>query len=564
MTDNEYAYLVGAAKRDVTYFLEGIGMGGWANVDNIVESIDSRLFARTFVFQDRRSLKKVAWVSLEYAYVTLAIRTGVIEKLQRDYPALGFDEHNVMITANHSHNTPGGLSHYAFYNTTIQGYWAPVVDFLIEGIVKTIVEANDDMRPAAVRMATGAFDSEIPVAFNRSIDAYNRNPDVEKVTQKTRRLALDRTMTLLRFDAEGGGPIGSINWFGVHTTTVHSDIKAISSDNKGYAAVAFENRMKTRGARKFVAAFGQTTAGDVTPNYVRHLGLKEVRGPSRNDFENVKTNGGYQADHALSLFEAAADAKATPSAVDSLTWYVDFSRIQVAPEFANGLAGRRTGSPMIGVNMIRGTEEGGGLPDFIVDWLSLYLQARGIKDEDVHGSKLLFIDGMEHKFLGERDLDKILVPDWLHPGIAEFRRWFREGGFGDKSLLPYILPVQIVIIGEIAIVGIATEPTTVVGRRIRSTVEPILARRGVKTVIVGGYCNGYAGYVTTMEEYERQLYEGAHTLYGKWTCAGYQTVLQEMANELLKAPEARKVPDVRPPVFTAEELEKRAFRPKNK
>ena len=46
-------------------------------------------------------------------------------------------------------------------------------------------------------MSNGRFAEETPVAWNRSLTAYNRNPDVSRRTLEQAHLALDRDMQLL-------------------------------------------------------------------------------------------------------------------------------------------------------------------------------------------------------------------------------------------------------------------------------------------------------------------------------------------------------------------------------
>jgi neutral ceramidase len=51
-------------------------------------------------------------------------------------------------------------------------------------------------------------------------------------------------------------------------------------------------------------------------------------------------------------------------------------------------------------------------------------------------------------------------------------------------------------------------------------------------VVIAGYANDYAGYVTTHEEYGSQQYEGGHTLYGPWTEAGCRQEYVRLARAL--------------------------------
>jgi hypothetical protein len=50
-------------------------------------------------------------------------------------------------------------------------------------------------------------------------------------------------MVQLRLVREDGLPVGTINWFAVHPTSMNNTNILVSSDNVGYAAILFEQRM---------------------------------------------------------------------------------------------------------------------------------------------------------------------------------------------------------------------------------------------------------------------------------------------------------------------------------
>ena len=72
---------------------------------------------------------------------------------------------------------------------------------------------------------------------------------------------------------------------------------------------------------------------------------------------------------------------------------------------------------------------------------------------------------------------------------------------------------------------------------------------GIEIVAVAGYANDFLGYVATREEYEVQHYEGASTLYGPWTQAGYAQEFARLAADIAAGrPSATNEPpaDMRP------------------
>lgn len=50
-------------------------------------------------------------------------------------------------------------------------------------------------------------------------------------------------MTQLKFIAADGHPMGVINWFAVHPTSMNNTNRLVSSDNVGYASILFEKKM---------------------------------------------------------------------------------------------------------------------------------------------------------------------------------------------------------------------------------------------------------------------------------------------------------------------------------
>ncbi len=114
------------------------------------------------------------------------------------------------------------------------------------------------------QVASGELDD---ANINRSPASYLRDPDTERAKYPH---DTDHTMTLLRLDADNGTPLGMINFFAVHCVSMNNTNTLVSSDNKGLASLLFEADMNPAGTLfgqgKFVAAFGQSNEGDVSPN----------------------------------------------------------------------------------------------------------------------------------------------------------------------------------------------------------------------------------------------------------------------------------------------------------
>ena len=88
-------------------------------------------------------------------------------------------------------------------------------------------------------MSNGRFAEETPVAWNRSLDAYNQNPEVTQRKLSETHLALDREMNVLGI-YQNDQLCALMSLFGVHATCLGDQLDAYDGDNKGYAAASTE------------------------------------------------------------------------------------------------------------------------------------------------------------------------------------------------------------------------------------------------------------------------------------------------------------------------------------
>lgn len=570
-------YEIGAGKAEITSYIKGVGMMGYGQHFNTVDDIETPLYSRAYVFKSGG--KKIVLVVAEIAFITISVKRGVLKRLQRHHEELGYVPENVMLSAQHTHSGPGGYSFYGIYNLSIPGFVPQVYQGIVDGIIESILIAEKNLKPAKALFNKGTFENDIEVAFNRSVRSYNRNPEVKPLKPEESHLAIDREMELLRFDSLEGDKIGSVNWFGVHATSVHNDNRRICADNKGYAATGLENTIETgEDSNPFVAAFAQKPAGDVTPNYVWDKKKKWTRGKFEDDFESAQYNGLLQSEKAKRIYETAEEGKVIQGDLDYELMFVNFSMVYPDKEFTNGEDGLRTGPACLGVAFFRGTKEGPGMPFLLAEasvLLSRFMKGFELikakfldpqkRDKirakyKIQGKKDILIETGDRKVLGTPDIGKLFVPGFLDPVVKTFKEQYRAGSLDHKPWSPQTLPLHIVIIGTLAIVGIPGEITTVAGQRLKDTILGVLSKRGVEDVILNSYTNAYCGYITTNEEYQEQLYEGGHTVYGEWTLASFQTKFKHLAQELLKPLNERNVEHSGEPVqFTNDELKKRSF-----
>ncbi|MCH2045506.1 MAG: neutral/alkaline non-lysosomal ceramidase N-terminal domain-containing protein [Saprospiraceae bacterium] len=567
-------YKIGTSKVEMTYFKENTAMLGFGRHSHQMQGIETPQYARTFVFQ--KGNIKLAYVCAEFCFCTDYLKHGIIQTLQDEYAHLGYTNATVMIVGQHTHSSAGGYDQHLLYNLSMPGFRDDVYECYRKGIVKSIVEADANLQEATIQKHEGSFDPEAEVAYNRSLWAYNKNKEIEvPLVKKTRHLACDRTMRLLRFDDAQGKPIGSLNWFGVHTTSVASRNRKVCSDNKGYAAQYFEDYLKEKHNSKetIPTGFAQEVAGDISPNFIWIPGRRQYRGKYKDDFESAAYNGKIQADKAQEIFEEAQSGRAITGELDYIHAYVDMTNMSIDPIYTNGLQTETTGYAALGVAFLEGTTDGPGTIKAVGQAYKLLynsgrqfemMAARLSKNEKrqqallryytAHHPKAVVINMSKGIVAGAKYPERLIIPSFVDP-IVKFMKFVnRVGRAARKPWVAERLPLQIFIIGDLAIAAMPTEMTTMAGQRLRNTIAEHLKERGVKEVIISSYANAYCGYVTTYEEYRTQSYEAGHTLFGKWTLAAYQMHYTKLCQELLKAPEDRQTIGTDPVIFDRQEI----------
>jgi len=496
-SEADWQYQIGCGSSDITGPVTGVQFWGFVREGQNGEGLHLRQRARAFVIADPEAQQRLAIVVCDLGSITQELTREVIDRLQQQYGDT-YSHANVILTATHTHAAPGGFWHAGVGTPFGSPLHAEYFEVIAKEIVESIRQAHTTLQPGNVLIGQG----EVPDAgANRSLVAYMKNPAEERAKYDSN---TDTTMTLLRFET-AAGPIGCINWFAVHPTTMTYDNKLVSSDNKGYAEVQFE---RSRGVTyekpaEFVAAFAQSNCGDVTGN----LNLNNS-GPGEDEFETTRIIGERQLVIAQELFQQATEPLSGP--VGTRQSFVDLGEISIDAEYTQ--SGPQTTAPAAyGYSFAAGsTEDGGGHPLF----------REGMKETAVFLELTLdqqFPDARPSDELREQHQPKAIL---IAPGEMK-----SKPGIGRP------LSLTIARIGQLAIVAGPAEFTTMSGRRIRNTVKQAMAGE-VDTVVIAGYSNDYAGYVTTNEEYQTQQYEGGHTLFGPWTLAAYQQEYARIARGL--------------------------------
>lgn len=486
-------HLVGRGISDITGAAAENGMMGYSMPTQQTAGIHQRLRARAFVIADGPTGTRIAWCCADQGILPLAVHRAVLDGLAERFGST-YSEQNVSLTATHTHAGPGGCSHDLAYNLATLGFQRQTFDAVVAGIVEAISAAHADLQPGTITLGRGELTD---ASVNRSRPAFERNPQADKDFFPQ---AIDPSMTVLRL-AHGERDVGAISWFPTHTTSMTNTNTLISGDNKGYAAYAWEHDdagvRYLDDAAGFVAAFAQTNAGDMSPN----LNLAPGSGPTEDEFDNTRIIGERQFTAAKRIHGAAS----TPieGSVDFRMCFVDMSAVQVDGRYTPDGRPHHTSPGVIGVSTLAGsTEDGPGIPGLFEGFPSPLAPLIDLIDDEVP------------PWLADEQSPKTsLVPS----GLVE--------------ATPNILPQQLLKIGQLYLVCGPAEYTIVAGLRIRRSVAQELGVP-LENVVMQGYTNSYSQYVTTPEEYESQQYEGASTLFGRYTGPAYQQEFARLAASL--------------------------------
>lgn len=436
---------------------------------------------------------------------TQAIKLEVVKKLRERFGSL-YNDTNIMISATHTHSSPGGISGY-IYDLFTPGFDSLNFDAITNGIVAAITKAHQNLRSATIRVAKGTL---VGANINRSPSSWLANPEQERKSFSGH--DTNRDHFVVRFDSVlQGKPLGMISWFSVHGTSFNSSNQFVSGDNLGYASALFEEYMNPKdsipGTGEFVAAFAPLPCGDVSPNIKgtfcpdgKNCSSDSTcngentcvsKGPGNNGFENVAIIGKKLFNSAKKLFWSSKMIE-LKGPVDFRHAYVNFENITVDEKYSQTGKKAKTCRAAIGCSMLAGTTDGAG---------PFFKQGLNVSERSLIRNIFQMIRPPDEEQI-ECHKPKPIVLDMG----------------GESNWVPTILPIQLFRIGQMFIAAMPSEPTTMAGKRLENQLHKTLKRCGVagndSFVIVSPLSNTYASYTTTFEEYAFQRYEAASTLFG--------------------------------------------------
>ncbi|KAI9599014.1 Neutral/alkaline nonlysosomal ceramidase [Syncephalis fuscata] len=492
---------------------------GYANLEQKGAGLRQRTYSRAFIIHDTETGKRVVHVTTDTGMMSQFVRQRLLKRLEDKFGSGVYTRENVMITGTHSHSGPGGFLGYLLYDLSILGWIEQTAEAITTGIALSIERAHQRLQPGSISVNVGEL---LEASINRSPSSYDENPAEERARYKYN---TDKDMTLLRFNDASGKGIGQLNWFATHGTSMNNTNVLVSGDNKGYAAIKFEQAMnppesQTGLGTGFVAAFSQTNMGDVSPNiegakcldtglpcdYLTSTcnGKNELcvaRGPGwkQGDFASNQIIGDRQYNKARELYDGTPQ-KVLSGPVDFRHMYLDMSNAPFT--YDNGTTGTTCPAAM-GYAFAAGTTDGPGQFNFY-------------QGQDTSNPLWNTVGAVVTKAPNAKQV----ACQYPKPIL------FNTG----ESHTPYewqpaIIELQVFRIGQVFIVGVPAEFTTMSGRRMRDAVKKAAIAQGIAdenaTVIISGPTNTYASYTATPEEYAAQRYEAASTIFGPGSLPAY-------------------------------------------
>lgn len=486
---------VGRGMADMTGEPWGAGMNGYAVLEQSSIGLQRRQYARSFIFVDPNNGQRVVHCTADVGLMFQSIHLEVLRRLKAKFGDL-YGQHNVLLHAQHTHIAPGGTSAHLMVDITVGGFRPITFEANVSGIVDSIVRAHDDIQPSDITLSRAEVHN---ASVNRSREAFDKNPQEDKDVFPE---GIDPAATTLHIH-RGDKTVGFINWFAVHPTSNGHTYRHVGTDNKGYAAWATEEALGVDHQHPenapFVAAFANSSPGDITPN----LGLTPDSGPGVNSMDSARIIG----ERLMGGIAGSSDIPGiSGGGVSGIYRWIDISNQQVDGKWTPDGKPGKTSPAILGAAFAASSQEDGG------------------------GEPLLgFQEGERGGTPWVEQVGKVVVPPQMHE-IHDPKEMLLPVGF-IPGMLQQVFPFYIHRIGGLVLISHGFEATIVSGLRLRRVVAEAL-NVPLDTVISQGYVNSYGHYVTTPEEYSTQNYEGGATAFGRNQLPAMQQIFHDLARAM--------------------------------
>lgn len=141
-------YLIGVGKADITGPVVEIGFAGYADLAQKGAGLRQRLYSRAFIVGDvNKPEDRFVYLVLDIQSGDTAMRNGILEALKAlggDYALYG--DHNIAVTATHSHAGPGAWFNYLLPQITTFGFDKQSYQAIVDGAVLSIKRAQESLQ----------------------------------------------------------------------------------------------------------------------------------------------------------------------------------------------------------------------------------------------------------------------------------------------------------------------------------------------------------------------------------------------------------------------------------
>ncbi|KAJ7683523.1 Neutral/alkaline nonlysosomal ceramidase [Mycena rosella] len=546
-------YLLGLGIADITGPVVETNMMGYASLGQTDSGLHQRQRARAFIIGEPNTpANRVVFVNADIAMGDTGVRRAILAGLATKYGTL-YTAQNFALSSTHQHSGVGGYLENLLPQITSLGFVPQTYDAIVQGVLLAVDRAHASLKTGSLSLGNTTVTGG---NRNRSPTAYLANPAAERAMYVNEGDDQDTTMSLLSF-----GSRGFLSWFPVHGTSIYENNTLVSSDNKGMAAYLYESSIEPNampGNQTFVAGFAQANVGDTSPNTLGAFcespgqpydgqpcqansstcgGTVEDchgRGPGFTldafGFHSNEMIAQVQVNAAKSLMGSTL-APVTGS-VRSVHVYLDMANHTFT--LPNGTAAQTCPAAM-GFSFAGGTTDGPGSFDFV--------------QGDNSTSQNPFWEIVKSFITPIPSAAQVACqapkPILLNTGYATF----------PYAWSPSTVDIQMFKVGNLVMLIIPGELTTMAGRRLRAAVRAQLIASNIidnsAYVVVAGPANTYAHYITTREEYAVQRYEGASTIFGPSTLDAYIDKYTSLVPFLADAPTGTPVSDAAPPELTS-------------
>lgn len=519
----------GFAKTDITP-PPGMGLSGNGFEGKQAKGYRQRIYARAMVLEDDRG-ERMAFVAAGVPHMSAVVHRLVAERTLRAGTGIGADR--LVLVATHTHSSVSNYYDNASYNGQsgpLSGFDVLWIEFLVDRIAGTVEAAVQDMAPSR---AAWSLAQTTEVAVNRARAAFDANPvtfgqDTDDTTYMFR-VDHCETETACR-------PRGVFSVFGIHPTGYPPSGDLVDPDIPGFAHRAVERAIDrasgvpdadTRFRSRAVHVFFNGTEGDITPNRNLETRCEQLLAQRPGD----RPRGSRWSPVPGEVWEASDRrmTDCTALARDSVRAIGERLSSQMVAQwqamnamrrqwridraFATVHVPTRPVSPPICPDAREGTASIGGAPTDgptrLLGWAILGVIKTGFEPGPES------VANPPHGCHGEKKVT-----------LGFFGQGLAVGQHG----MPEYAQISVTRIGETIIVAVPWEVTTVAGRLIKNAVRSAMPE--IRYVAVSGLANGYFHYLTTAEEYGKQLYEGGSNIYGRNTIYLVIQIVEDLTRQL--------------------------------